>query len=462
MRVVSAVERLRGPRTFPRGVHPPGSKDATAGSPIELLRATGDLVIPLLQHTGATCTSRVKPRQDVSFGEILGDSETFVAAPVHASAAGRTGVGTVVTLPNGRRSPAVPLRPADGNRLPEGFLRDFLRRDWNGVEPARYDPDEIRDAVRRAGVVGLGGAAFPTHVKLQRNPERPPDTLILNGCECEPYLTADHRLMLEAPEAVVVGLQLAARAVGVERAVIAIEDNKPDALEALRTAAAGRPGVEVAVCATQYPMGAERQLVWAVLGRTVPSAPRGLPLDVGALVLNVGTAHSIARAVVRGQPLTHRVVTVTGRGVARPGNWLAPIGTPFRILVEAAGGIREDAVEVIAGGPMMGHTVPHLDVPLVKGTGGLTVLLRDEVVTHGETACIRCGRCVQACPLYLVPTKIAQAVKAGDLERAAAYDLNACCECGCCSYVCPAGIPLTQYIRAGKKQWRRHAAGSAA
>jgi len=233
----------------------------------------GDLVIPFLQHTGATCTSRVKPRQDVFFGQILGDTEAFVSAPVHASLAGRTGVGTAVTLPNGRRSPAVPLRPADGNGLPDGFILDFLRRDWDSVEPARFDPCEIRDAVRRAGVVGLGGAAFPTHVKLQRNPERRLDTLILNGCECEPYLTADHRLMVEAPEAVVVDLQLAARALGVERAVIAIKDNKPDALEALRTAAAGRPALEVAVCATQYPMGAERQLVWAVLDRTVPSAP---------------------------------------------------------------------------------------------------------------------------------------------------------------------------------------------
>jgi len=461
MRALSAIERRRGPRAFPGGVHPPGGKGATAASPIELLHPTGDLLIPLLQHTGATCTSRVKPRQDVSFGEVLGDTEAFVGAPVHASLAGRTGVASAVTLPNRRRSPAVPLHPAGGNGLPEGFVREFLRRDWDGVEPARYDPDEIRGAVRRAGVVGLGGAAFPTHVKLQRNPERPLDTLILNGCECEPCLTADHRLMLEAPEAIVTGLQLAARAAGVERAVIAIEDNKPDAVEALRSAAAGRPGLEIAVCATRYPMGAERQLVWAVLGRTVPS-PRGLPLDVGALVLNVGTAHAIARAMVRGQPLTHRVVTVTGRGVSRPGNWLAPIGTPFRVLLEAAGGLREDAAEVIAGGPMMGQTVPHLDVPLVKGTGGLTVLRRDEVVTHGETACIRCGRCVQACPLSLVPTRIAQAVKAGDLEGAAAHDLNACCECGCCSYVCPAGIPLTQHIRAGKKQWRRHAAGSAA
>jgi electron transport complex protein RnfC len=397
----------------------------------------------------------------VSFGEILGDTEAFVAAPVHASLGGRTGVGRVVTLPNGQRSPTVPLKPTDSDALPGGFLRDFLRRDWEGVEPARYDPDEIRDAVRRAGVVGLGGAAFPTHVKLQRNSERPLDTLVLNGCECEPYLTADHRLMLEVPEAIVVGLQLAARAAGVERAVIAIGGNKPDAAEALRAAAAGRPGLEIAVCATQYPMGAERQLVWAVLGRTVPSAPQGLPLDVGVLVLNVATAHSIARAVVRGQPLTHRVVTVTGRGVTRPANWLAPIGTPFGALLEASGGLRDDAAKVIAGGPMMGHTVPHLDVPLVKGTGGITVLVRDEVVTHDESACIRCGRCVQACPQHLIPTKIAHAVKARDLDRAASYDLDACFECGCCSYVCPAGIPLTHYIAAGKKQWRRHANGRA-
>jgi electron transport complex protein RnfC len=268
--------------------------------------------------------------------------------------------------------------------------------------------------------------------------------------------------MVEAPEAIVVGLELAARAAGVERAMIAIEGNKPDAVEALRGPAASRPGLEVVVCTTRYPMGAERQLVWAVLGRTVPAAPRGLPLEVGVLVLNVATAHSIARAVVHGQPLTHQVVTVTGRGVTRPANWLAPIGTPVGALLEASGGLRDDAAKVIGGGPMMGHTVPHLDVPLVKGTGGITVLVREEVVTHDESACIRCGRCIQACPQHLMPTKIAHAVKARDLDLAAAWDLDACFECGCCSYVCPAGIPLTQYIAAGKKQWRQHAKGKAA
>jgi electron transport complex protein RnfC len=262
-------------------------------------------------------------------------------------------------------------------------------------------------------------------------------------------------MMLESPEAIVVGLQLAAHAVGAERAIIAIENNKPDAIEAMRKAAQGRAGVDVAVCATKYPMGGERQLIPAVLGRTVPSAPRGLPLDVGVVLVNVGTAHSIARAVVKDLPLTHRVVTVTGQGINKPGNYLVPIGTMLSELIEdACGGVTEDAFKVIAGGPMMGPTLPNLNVPVVKGTGGLTIMNRKESAHWDESPCIRCGACVDNCPLHLTPTKIAHAVKQREYELASSYDMMACCECGCCSFVCPAEIPLAQYIRAGKNQWR--------
>ncbi|UCF33485.1 MAG: electron transport complex subunit RsxC [Phycisphaerales bacterium] len=457
--IASFIDGFRGLKSFRRGIHPPHRKEYAQSEPIRLLRPKSDLHIPLTQHIGAPCAPTVKPKSRVQFGDKIADTDSFVSAPIHATGSGTIVAERMVLLPTGRRVAAIPLRLAtEGAAWPENLLQDFLRRDWDGVEPDRYDADEICQAIRDAGIVGLGGATFPTHVKLKKNPDRPVDTLVLNGCECEPYLTADHRLMLEAPEAIVVGLQLAARAAGVSRAIIAIESNKPDAVETMRKASAGRPDIEVMVCASKYPMGGERQLVPAVLNRVVPSAPKGLPLDVGVVVVNVTTAHSIARGVVHKQPLTHRVVTVTGKGVARPGNWLTPIGTSFSELIEHCGGVTNRAVKVLAGGPMMGPTLPHLNVPVIKATGGITIMEPEETAQWEEGPCIRCGRCIDNCPLYLSPTKIAHAIRAREYELAYAYDMLACCECGCCSYVCPARIPLAQYVRAGKNQWSSVAA----
>jgi len=448
-------DRLRGLRSFHRGIHPPHRKHDTESKPIQLFVPRADMVVPLAQHIGAACEPLVKPRQDISYAEKIADTASFVSAPIHASVSGKTGAGTIALLPSGRRVPALTIKPAeDGEALPADFLPQFLNRHWDHVEPTAYEPDAICQAIRDGGIVGLGGATFPTHVKLKRNPDRPVDTVVLNGCECEPYLTSDHRLMVEAPEAIVVGLQLAMHAVGASRGIIAIENNKPDAIDAMRNAAKDRPGLEVAVCATKYPMGGERQLVPAVLDRVVPSAPKGLPLDVGVVLVNVATAHSIARAVVHHQPLTHRVVTVTGRGVEQPGNWLVPVGTLFSELIEACGGIKHKTFKVLAGGPMMGPTVPNLNVPVIKGTGGITVMIEEETAHWNESPCIRCSKCIDNCPLHLSPTKIAHAIKFRDYDLANRYDMMACCECGCCAYVCPAQIPLAQYIRAGKNQWR--------
>ncbi|MBN1490398.1 MAG: electron transport complex subunit RsxC [Phycisphaerae bacterium] len=452
------LDRFRGLKSFPRGIHPPHRKKLSEPRPIELFIPKGPLQVPMVQHLGAGCTPIVKPKQEVQYGEKIGDVEAFVSAPIHASVAGTTGAGIVAVLPSGRRVPAITLTPAAEGALPVGFLEQFLDRNWDGVEPTSFSPEAVVQGMRDQGIVGMGGATFPTHVKLKRDPNRPVDTVVLNGCECEPYLTADHRLMLESPEAIVVGLYLAMHAVGAKRAIIAIENNKPDAIEAMRRAALGRPGFEVAVCATSYPMGGERQLVWAVLGRTVPSAPKGLPLDVGVVMINCATAHCIARAVVRGMPLTHRVVTVTGRGVARPGNYLVPTGTLFSELIDHCGGLTDEVLKVVAGGPMMGPTVPHLNVPVVKGTSGITCMVDAETAHWVETPCIRCGKCVDNCPLHLSPTKIAHAVKFRDYAMANQYDMMACCECGCCAYVCPANIPLAQYIKAGKNQQRLMAA----
>ncbi len=456
---MSLWDRMRGVKAFKRGIHPPHRK-YTADRPIELFSPQKPLFVALSQHIGAACEATVKPKQAVTIGERIADTQAFVSAPIHATVNGVIGPAAIMLIAGGRRVPTVQIKPdLENGPQPPNLLQTYLLDEWGAVEPTQFDPDMIVDKVRSGGLVGLGGATFPTHVKLKRNPKRPVDTLILNGCECEPYLTADYRLMLEAPQAVVAGMRLAARACGAERCIIAIEANKAPAIDVMRKQVADDPQIEVAVCADKYPMGGERQLIAAVTGRVTPSAPKGLPLDVGCVVINISTAHGIAHAVVHDRPLTHRVVTVTGQGVANPGNYLTPVGTSAAELVEHAGGdITDAAFKVLAGGPMMGQTLPMLKLPTTKGLGGLTVMVERETAHWNEGPCVRCGRCIDNCPLYLSPTKVAVAVKHRDYALAADYDLMACCECGCCSYVCPAGIPLTQYMRAGKNQLRTIAA----
>ena len=293
------------------------------------------------------------------------------------------------------------------------------------------------------------GAAFPAHVKYTPNDDKPVDTVLINGCECEPYLTPDYRVMLEGTQAVIAGAILAGRAAGARDIIIGIEDNKPEAVKVLRHAAQGTD-VQIAVLKTKYPQGSEKQLIMAVLKREVPLG--GLPLDVGVAVSNVGTAAAIARAVMRGKPLTHRVVSVTGSGIRNPKNLLVPIGISYRELIDYCGGLKEDAARIISGGPMMGFAFANLDAPVTKGTSAMTVLTAEDVRKAEETACIRCGRCVDACPMNLVPTKIALASRAKDVDLAQAYHIMACFECGSCAFTCPASIPLVQLVRTGKAQ----------
>lgn len=414
----------------------------------EVLPTPDEIHVPLVQHLGAPCKPGVEPRAEVALGDELGNSDAFVSAPIHASISGTVGKLTAVTLPNGCRVRAIPVKASDEQPLSgQDLFDDIFGGPWPTGRFEQYEPKQIVDACRAGGLVGLGGAAFPTHVKLVRNEKRPIDTLLINGCECEPYLTADDRLMVEAPAPVVTGALLAQRATGAESVKICIEDNKPKALESLRRVA-GAAGVEVLAVKTKYPQGGERQLVAAVLKREVPIG--GLPLDVGAVVVNVGTAAALARAVLRGKPLTHRIVTVTGAGIRRPRNLLVPIGAAYRLLIDYCGGVTEDAARIVSGGPMMGFTLGNLDTPVTKGTSGVTVLTHDEVRKAKETACVRCGRCVDVCPVHLVPTKIALASKAGDLDLAQRYCIAGCIECGCCAYVCPASVPLVQLIRLGK------------
>jgi len=321
--------------------------------------------------------------------------------------------------------------------------------------PARYKPDEICEAVRDAGLVGMGGAGFPTSVKIQPDAKPPKHTLLVNGCECEPYITCDYRIMLEWTDQVLAGIRLAQRACGASKVFIGIEDNKPKAIEAM-SAAIARAGstsdIRVVPLQTKYPQGGERQLINAVLGRTVPTG--GIPPMIGVVVINVATAAAIADAVLYNRPLTHRVVTVTGEAIARPGNYYVPIGTPVEALIEFCGGVTEKSAKVVMGGPMMGLAIADLTTPITKTGGAVTVLTKHQIgqakFERRQTACIRCGRCLEVCPENLNPTRIAHAVKSNLLDVAESHFIGACIECGCCSYVCPANIELTGYIKTGK------------
>ena len=441
--------------TFSHGLHPPERKGLAANAAIEVLPTPEKVQIALLQHLGAPCEATHKPRTEVAVGDVVGQAEAFVSAPVHASVDGATVKASMTTLPNGRHVAVVPIKSAEEQNLQgDALLTDVFGGSWPMDDLQRYEAQEITSAARNAGLVGLGGAAFPTHVKLTRNAKKPIDLLVLNGCECEPYLTADYRLMLEFPEPVVAGALLAQKATGADKLIIAVEDNKPAAVAALRRASSGT-GAEVRVLKTKYPQGSEKQLVVAVAGREVPTG--GLPLDVGVVVLNVGTAAALARAVCRGKPLTHRVVTVSGAGIREPKNLLAPFGASYGDLIKYCGGLTEDAAAVVAGGPMMGFAVdigdnsPNaLKVPVTKGTSGITVLTTAEVERGKETTCVRCGRCVDVCPMRLMPTRLALAARNGNVDDLTRYHIIACMECGCCGFICPAKIPLVQLIRTGK------------
>ena len=444
------IGKLSPRRTFRQGIHPPHRKGQTAGLPVRPVGVQpGQLVVvPMSQHLGAPCEPTVEAKQQVVAGQEVGVSKAFVSAPVHSPINGVIQAVSPQPHPGGSKVLSVVITAGEQQRQEQNWqkITDTLR-------PEDHKPEAIASAVRKAGIVGMGGAAFPTAVKLAQNPLKPIDTVILNGCECEPYLTSDHRLMLEAPGPMVMGLRLALQATGAKKGIIAIEDNKPDAIAVVREQIKDIADITLAVCETKYPQGGEKQLIIAVLSRGVPMG--GLPLDVGVVVVNAGTAAAIAWACAEGRPVTKRIVTVTGAGIKEPGNFLVPVGMLLSNLIERCGGLTDDAARVLLGGPMMGPTAARLDIPILKGTSGITIMTADETTQEQTTACIRCSRCVDYCPVRLVPTRIAHAVKARDIEMALDYDLMGCCECGSCSYVCPSHIPLLQYIRAGKEMAKK-------
>jgi len=419
---------------FHGGIHPPDRKAATSGVPIERAPLPERLTVPMSQHLGAPCVPLVAKGDRVLRGQLIGDVDAMISAPVHAPAAGEVVAIVTALTPAGTRSVCVVIAP-DADQDRDAFVSTVPQH--AGVGPA----------ARAAGLVGLGGAAFPASVKLVPSKHTPIDTVILNGCECEPYLTCDHRVMLESPERVVAGARLIAETVGAKRTVIAVEDNKPDAIEALRAAATD--GIEVLGVRTRYPQGAEKQLIFAVTGRSVPGGK--LPATVGCLVHNVQTAAALADAIETGLPLIERVVTVSG-AVARPGNYQVAIGTPVSDLVALAGGLLPEAARVIAGGPMTAQPLGDLGVPVVKGVSGIVALTAAEAapIVDVDQPCIRCGRCVEACPMLLHPYAIANYADRRMWDGCERFFALDCIECGCCSYVCPTHRPLLQLLRVGK------------
>ncbi|MEM8682531.1 MAG: electron transport complex subunit RsxC [Pseudomonadota bacterium] len=436
--------------TFTHGVHPPESKDDTRALSIRQFPFAPVLVVPLSQHIGKPAVPVVREGEEVLRGQVLARADGFVSVPQHAPASGVVRRIGLVPGIAGKMVNGIYLEPYPGSsqEVAEG-------------EPCDLDtasPEEIVAAIQAAGIVGLGGAAFPTHVKLVAPEGKSIDTLILNGVECEPYLTTDHRVMLEQPADVFTGVRYLLKATGAARALIGVEANKLDAAETLRRTAPGDLPVAVRVVQVKYPQGAENMLITALLGKEVPSG--GLPADVGAVVVNVATAAEIGRLLPHGRGIQERVVTLTGPAVRRKGNYRIPVGTPLRFALEQAE-VCDDVSRVFLGGPMMGQALSSLDIPITKGTSGFVAFTQAETgAGRAEYPCIHCAYCVDACPIHLNPSQLGLLAKIADYERMAdEFHLLDCFECGACSYVCPSHIPLVQRFRSAKALVREQRSG---
>ena len=426
------------------GIHPIDEKRRTASIKIEELKLPAKVVIPLSQHIGAPCEPLVKIGDFVKKYQKIGEAKGFISAPVHSSISGKVIAIGRFPHPSGNQSHSIVIESDGKDELIEG-----LKENTNYLS---MDPKDLKDIILNAGIVGMGGATFPTHVKLNPPKEKKIDTVILNGAECEPYLTADDRLMVEMPREVVEGMKILMHVMGVKNGCIGIEDDKPGAIEALQKAASGT-GIRVVSVNKKYPQGAEKTLIKTILGKEVPSG--GLPMDIGVVVQNVGTAAAVYNAVRYGIPLIDRIVTVTGQGINKSGNFKVRIGTLLEHVVNECGGFTGEPGKIIFGGPLMGIAQYSLLVPVLKGTSGILVMTKEDIKLEDFRTCIRCGRCVQACPIRLLPNMYSILAEAGKPKEAEEYFILDCIECGCCTYVCPSRRPIVQQIRYIKAEMRK-------
>lgn len=429
--------------TFKGGIHLDGHKEMTSGLPTIAAHIPDRVYIPLSQHIGAPCVPLVVVGDTVKKGQMIGMAKGFVSAPIHASVSGKVVGIEVMEHPGGSFVPCI--------IIDNDHMEEWAESVQPAANPSTLKPEALRQIILEAGIVGKGGATFPTHVKYAPVEGRKVETVILNGVECEPYLTTDHRLMLERSEKIVAGLGYIMRAVSCEHGLIAIEENKMDAVAIMEKAAAASStqNIHVVVLKEKYPQGSEKQLIYACTGKEVPVG--GLPLAVGVIVNNVGTASALADAVELGVPFIERNVTVSGPGIRNPANYRVRIGTLFSELIKQSGGYNGVVEKIIAGGPMMGKTVFTDELPVVKGTSGIILLNRETHHDHKESPCVRCAKCIDACPAFIEPTTVARLAKRSAWEDAERAEVMSCIECSSCVYVCPAQIPLIQHIRRAKQ-----------
>ena len=434
--------------TFPKGgIHPPDEKALSQDCAVEVMPTPEEAEILLHQHFGAPCKPLVKKKDRVEEGDLIGQVEKGLGANLHASVSGTVkGIG-FSAHPISVKAPSILLETD-----PDAAPKSYPTLPWENLSP-----QQLLEKIKAAGIVGIGGAGFPTHVKLSPPPEAKVDTLILNGAECEPYLTTDHRLMVEYPDKVIEGARIILRILGINECHVGIESNKPDAITAMKKAVSesNNKGARILIdpVKVKYPQGSEKQLIESITNRRVPGF--GLPFDVGVIVQNVGTAKAIYDAVVHEKPLYEKIVTISGRGINRPANLFVKIGTRVRDIVSHLGGVRPELSKIVMGGPMMGFAVSTMDIPITKTTSGVLFLTDAEINSKPHGQCIRCGWCLNVCPMGISPNEIGIYVEAGRADETSRFGVFECFECGCCAYTCPAKRPLVQFIRLAKMKSKR-------
>lgn len=429
-------------KTFPKGGIHPAENKITSGKTIRRMAVPKVVYVPIAQHIGIPSEIIVERKEKVEIGQVIAKSSGFVSSNIHAPVAGTVTKLDMIVDSSGYKKQCIVIRTDQKNEANFETINYPLKKEIH------MEPKDILEHISASGIVGLGGATFPSHVKLDLKNDNKVDCLIINGVECEPYLTADHRLMLEKADEIVVGIQILMRALHIDSAVVGIENNKKDAIKVLKLAAMSDPRIKIAALKVKYPQGSEKQLIKSILNREVPKG--GLPMDVGVIVHNVGTIFAIYQSVQYNLPLIERVVTVTGKKVEEASNFWVKIGTPIKDLVQEAGGLPEGTRKIINGGPMMGKAIKNTDVPVTKGTSGILIISQEEASRQESKNCIRCSNCVFVCPMGLEPHLLMTLSEKGLYERAASEDIMTCIECGSCSYVCPSHRPLLDYIRFGK------------